>query len=147
MVWLFVLLAVTAGTLAPVQTAVNARLGVSLGNPAFAAFTNFAVGGAALLVYLLIVRPPLPTFARLTELPVGGWVGGLMGASFVFLNIVAAPRIGVALLSVLVIVGQLVAALVIDHFGLFGLPRHELNAGRVVGVLIVLVGVLIFRRF
>lgn len=147
MVWVFVLLALLAGVLAPVQTAVNARLGVSLGHPAFAAITNFAVGGLALLVYLLVVRPPLPSMARLTELPPAGWVGGLMGASFVFLSIVAAPKLGVALLSVLVIVGQLIAALVIDHFGLFGLPKHELNVGRVVGVLVVLVGVLIFRRF
>ncbi len=67
-----------------------------------------------------------------------------MGAVFVLTSIVLTPRLG-AVLVMLFIVGQLVSGLVLEQFGWLGYPHHPLNAGRVVGVLLLLGGVVLVR--
>ena len=69
-----------------------------------------------------------------------GAIAGVLLAS-VFL----APRIGASALLCLVVAGQLLGAVLIDRFGLFGLAMRELTFGRLVGVFLVLAGALIVR--
>jgi transporter family-2 protein len=71
--------------------------------------------------------------------------GGLLGAIYVTVNIMLAPRIGIAALMALGIAGQLFTALLIDRFGLFELVERGLTVGRVSGALLVLVGALMVR--
>jgi transporter family-2 protein len=71
--------------------------------------------------------------------------GGLLGAVYVTVNIMLAPRIGIAALMALGIAGQLFTALLIDRFGLFELVERGLTLGRVSGALLVLVGALMVR--
>jgi len=71
--------------------------------------------------------------------------GGLLGAIYVTVNLVLAPRIGVAAIMALGIAGQLFAALLIDRLGLFELMERGLSVGRVSGALLVLVGALMVR--
>jgi transporter family-2 protein len=71
--------------------------------------------------------------------------GGLLGAIYVTVNIMLAPRIGIAALMALGIAGQLFTALLIDRFGLFDLVERGLTLGRVSGALLVLVGALMVR--
>ena len=71
--------------------------------------------------------------------------GGLLGAIYVLVNLILAPKIGVAALMSLAIAGQLAAALFLDRFGLFDLVQRELSLGRVSGVILVLVGALMVR--
>lgn len=147
MLWLFVVLAIVSGAVLPVQVTLNARLGAGLGSPVFAALTNFLVGSVALIVFVLVSRLSLPVAVRLTQVPPLAWLGGLLGAFYVLMTVVLAPRLGTALLFGLVIVGQLLVSLVIDHFGLFGLPVHRASVLRALGVLLVAAGVYVFRRF
>lgn len=147
MVWIFVLLALVAGAVLPVQVALNARLGSALGAPIYGALTNFLVGSVGLLVFFLATRTPIPAPARATALPPSAWLGGALGAFYVLMTVVLVPRLGTALTFGLVIVGQLVVSLVLDHFGLFGLSVHRANVGRVLAVLLVVVGVALFRRY
>ena len=71
--------------------------------------------------------------------------GGLLGAIYVTVNIMLAPRIGIAALMALGIAGQLFTALLIDRFGLFELVERGLTVGRLSGALLVLVGALMVR--
>lgn len=147
MIWIFMLMALLAGIAAPIQVAINARLGASIGHPLLAALTNFTVGALALLVFVVVTRVPAPPLTRLGALPPALWTGGLLGAFYVLAAIILAPRLGTALLLALIILGQLAMSLVIDHFGLFGIKVHRANVGRLVGLTLVAAGVLIFRRF
>jgi transporter family-2 protein len=71
--------------------------------------------------------------------------GGLLGAIYVTVTLVLAPKIGLAAVMALGIAGQLFTALLIDRLGLFELLERGLSAGRVGGAVLVLVGALMVR--
>jgi bacterial/archaeal transporter family-2 protein len=81
------------------------------------------------------------------NLPPWVFTGGLIGAVFLFVSLFAAPRLGIATTIAVLIAGQLAAALVVDHFGWLGVPVRPVNPFRVAGVLCLLAGVLLIRRF
>ena len=140
-----VLLMLVAGALVAIQAPINATLARALGSPVSAAVVSFAVGLAALSLVALL-SAPRPDLAAALALPAWAWAGGFMGAVFVASAAWAAPRLGVAWLLVLTVAGQLVAALVIDHFGLLGAPRQPATLARVAGVALVVAGALLMRR-
>ena len=142
---LFLLFAVVAGAGVAIQAAINSRLRFLLGEPIWAASTQFLIGLAALVAVALVLRSPLPASAAFARAPWWMWTGGLFGALFIFMTVVATPRLGAALMLAGVIVGQLAAALVIDHFGLFGAEVVPISAARVAGVLLLVGGVALIR--
>ena len=79
-------------------------------------------------------------------MPWYAWVGGLYGAFFVAMAAFAAPRIGVATMLTAAIGGQILAALMLDHFGLLGLARQPVSMERVAGAVLVLIGAVLVRR-
>jgi bacterial/archaeal transporter family-2 protein len=138
-------LAVIAGILIAIQAPTNALLGKASGSPVVAAFISFVVGTVALGAMVAASSGRL--FApELKSVPWYGWIGGLYGAFFVAMAAFAAPRIGVATLLTAAIGGQVLAALVLDHYGLLGLGRQPINVERVAGALLVLVGAVLVRR-
>jgi transporter family-2 protein len=80
-------------------------------------------------------------------LPWYAWVGGLYGAIFVVAAAWGVPRLGVATTIILMVAGQLLLSVVLDHFGAMGMPKQPISWGRVAGVLMVVAGVLMVRRF
>jgi bacterial/archaeal transporter family-2 protein len=143
---LFSLLAVFAGFIFPFQASVNSQLARGIGGPIAATMISFAVGLAAIAVANLIVFRQIPTFADVARQPLSLLlVGGILGAVYVTANVFLAPRIGAGALLCFVVAGQLMGALVIDRFGLFGLAMRELSFGRLVGAALVLAGALMVR--
>lgn len=148
MTLLYLALAIGMGSLLAVQAGVNGRLRLRAGDPARAALISSAISATTLLIYTLVaVRHPWPPPARLAAAPWWTWTGGLMGAAIVVTTLVLITRLGGALLFALIVVGQMLAALVMDQFGLLGLPRHEINPWRVVGAGLLVAGVVLIRRF
>lgn len=140
------LVALLAGGMIALQAPINAEAASRLGHPVAAATLSFLVGTAALIVVTLLFARPSAPLETLKSLPLYMLIGGgLLGAVYVTVNIVLAPRIGVAALMALGIAGQLFTALVIDRFGLFDLVERGLTLGRVGGALLVLVGALMVR--
>ena len=70
----------------------------------------------------------------------------MFGATFIVVSIVLTPRLGTALMLASVIVGQLSAALLIDHYGLFGASVIRMSPGRVIGAALLVLGVVLLRR-
>lgn len=136
---------VLAGGATALQAPTNARLASAVASPVNAAFVSFAVGTAALgiLAAILQTRPDV-TAAK--ALPWYAWVGGLYGAIFVVAAAWAVPRLGVATTITLMVAGQLMISLVLDHFGAFGVPAAPINMGRLAGVILVIAGVILVRR-
>jgi transporter family-2 protein len=146
---LFLLIqAAIAGMLVPVQTSFNANVARHLGHGLWGTVTNFAVGLVALLVLVTVLRIPLPSAERAAGLPWYFWIGGgLLGAFFVFTSLTFAPRMGVTLLLAATLAGQLTASIAMDHFGVLGLPRQEISAERLIGVVLLVAGVVLVRRY
>jgi len=70
-----------------------------------------------------------------------------IGAFYVTISILAAPKIGAAMLISLVVARQMTAAFLLDHYGAAGFPQHSTNFGRIAGALMVIGGVVLIRRF
>ncbi len=141
----FVLLGLGAGAMAAVQAAVNARLRQAVASPFQAALLSFAVGTVALLgVVAVVARSWKGT--SFAGLPWWALTGGILGAGYITSAIVLAPRVGALALIALVIAGQLLTALALDHFGLLALPRVPITPLRIGGAALLLLGVLLILR-
>jgi transporter family-2 protein len=138
-------LALIAGVLVAIQAPTNAILAKASGSPVVAAFISFVVGTAALGV-LVAASSGRVLAPELRHVPWYAWVGGLYGAIFVAVAAFAAPRIGVGVLLTAAIAGQLLAAIILDHYGFFGLPRQPVNFTRIAGVALVLAGAALVRK-
>lgn len=142
---LTLLLAAAAGALTAAQPPTNALLARAFGSPLSAALVSFLIGSAA-LAFMVAVSPVRPDTSAVRALPWYAWIGGLYGAFFVAVAAFAAPRIGVGLLVVALITGQLVTAVVLDHLGALGLERQPLSWTRVAGLVLVIAGAALVRR-
>lgn len=144
---LFSLIAVVlAGGATALQAPTNAKLMTAVGSPVNAAFVSFAVGTVALGIAALVMQTR-PDLTAAKSLPWYAWIGGLYGVIFVVAATWGVPRLGVALTITLMVAGQLLVGLVLDHIGAFGQPVQPMNLGRVVGVALVIAGVVMVRRF
>ena len=136
---------VLGGMLAAVQAPTNAMLGRSLNSPVNASFVSFAVGTLTLGVICLILRVR-PDLGAAAAQPAYVWLGGIYGAVFVAAAAFSAPRLGVASTMTLFVAGQLVASLLIDHVGAFGVTPKPVNLVRLAGLALVFGGVVLVRR-
>ena len=128
------------GALLALQAGVNTQLRSGLGDAGLAALVSFLVGTLSLGLFVLVQRPAIPDVASLARLPWWYWVGGALGALYVAVVTVIAPRLGAAPLTMLVVAGQLATSLALAHFGLVGFARKPIDLTRTLGVLLVLAG-------
>lgn len=137
-----VALAIAIGAFLPLQALINAHLGRATQGPLFASFVSFLIGTLSLGAVLLVMRTPLPNAPMLGSVPAWGWLGGVIGAVYVFSATLLVPRLGAASLICLVIFGQVVASLLLDHYGVLSSARPA-DALRVAGAALVLIGALL----
>jgi bacterial/archaeal transporter family-2 protein len=143
---LLVLLGLLAGSGIPVQASLNSALRQHLGRPEWATLVNFGVGFVAMAAVLLVQRAALPTAAQVARAPWWTWTGGALGAFFVFATVVLTPRLGVATSLALILVGQLLSALLLDHAGVLGLATRAITPGRLAGVVLLAAGIFLVQR-
>ena len=141
------LMTVLGGAALPVQAGVNARLGREMGSPLIGALISFLVGTVSLILVIVASRA-FPNLSAVTfgKIPVWAWVGGIIGAVYVTLALLAAPRLGFALFTAAAIAGQLITSLILDHFGLLGAERHPVSLMRLLGVALLVAGIALIRR-
>lgn len=142
----FVVLALLIGVSITLQSGVNTQLRLVLGSPFQAGFVSFAIGTVALGVYAFSL-PSRWTFSGVGNAPWWVWTGGLLGAYIVTMVIVLAPRLGATVLVALIVAGQMITALILDHFGLLGFQLHPARWERFLGVVLLLLGVVLIRRY
>jgi transporter family-2 protein len=138
---------VVAGALLPLQALINGRLGGHLGSPFWAAALQNLVGAACMLGVVAALRPALPSGGQLAGVPPWAWVGGALGMIYVVVALLAAPRLGAGPAMSGIILGQLVSALLLDHFGVLH-ERRPIDVTAVAGVLLLAAGagLLLLRR-
>ncbi len=145
--YFYLLIALLAGAMMPTQAATNNKMAAFVDSPIVAAFVSFLVGTVALFVYILLSGVPLTTLAGVRDAPAIAWAGGLLGAFFVAAAVTLVPKLGVAMTFSLIIAGQMIVTIVIDHFGLLGIEVKPISWQRIAGILLITGGVALIRKF
>ena len=128
-----------------VQVGMNATVRLAMGSPLLAAIVNFVIGLVALsLVAVASGARWVPGSA--SAVPAWAWFGGLLGAVYVASTTILGPRLGAAALLALTLAGQMLAALVVDHYGIIGFPRSPVTPSRLLGTALLVAGVLLIMR-
>ena len=130
----------------PVQVGINVELARFINSPVLATLISFAVGAVFLGASVLVFKVPFPAIGHVTAMPAWAWGGGLIGAAVVLGSIIAGPEIGALALVGILLAGQLIASVLIDHYGWLGFPIQKMNSVRLVGVLLLVGGFLLIRR-
>ncbi len=128
----------------PTMAALNAGLSGRIGSPVAASFILFVVGTLVCGIALAFTLPG--SRIAFTAAPPWFYTGGLLVAFYVLAVTFAAPRIGVGNAVFFVLLGQLVAASTIDHFGLFGAVVTPITLRRTVGIVVMGIGVWLARK-
>lgn len=142
---LAILLALLAGAMLPVQAAMNARLGRTLGSPVWAAAVSGAVLTVALVVIGLVAARSMPRTTGLLTVPWWAWTGGLCGALVLAATAAVASRLGAGAMIAMVVVGQVLCSISLDQFGAFGLTGHPINLRRSVAAVLIVAGALLIK--
>ncbi|WP_065257605.1 DMT family transporter [Pseudomonas bananamidigenes] len=139
------LLAAFAGAVVPFQSAINTSLARGLGHPLWATLASLLVSVLVLLPVIVALRLPLPSLAFIGKAPLWMWAGGAFGVCFVALAVVLVPKLGASGFFALALAGQVLASMVLDHFGLFGLLEKQLTLPRVFGAMLLIAGVVLIQ--
>lgn len=146
MKYIYLILPALAGLTITTQAGVNSQLKVAVNNPWIAAFISFLVGTAILGLYIITTKQATPSFAQLRGIEWYKYTGGLLGAFFVTVIIFSVQRIGSANVFALVIAGQLLMALLYDHYGLFGFRQVNINWVKLLGVAMLIGGAYLINK-
>jgi bacterial/archaeal transporter family-2 protein len=134
---LLALFVVIAGASLTVQVGLNAVLGGRMGSTVAAVFVNFMVGTAAMALL----------WAASHDNPIGGkglvagpwwaYFGGVLGAFYVVMATLGGPKLGASALLALTLLGQLAAALLVDHYGWLGFSRQPFDHQKALGIVLL----------
>ena len=144
---IFIVLALLAGAMIPFQSAMNSTLGKNLQSPYYSSLIVFVVAAVAISIYILTSRFALPTATQFAAAPKWSYLGGVLGGTYILLIVIAAPKLGIGNVTVMVLLGQVLAAIIIDQFGLLGAVKHILNWQRLIGVVLLISGVYLIKKF
>lgn len=117
-----------------------------VGSPMAAALVNFAVGTVFLVIAVAFSRGSLSGLTQAVAAPWWAWCAGILGGLYITSSAAFGPALGGATFLALVVAGQMVAALALDHYGLMGFPVRPLDAARAGGALLVIAGMFLLAR-
>ena len=140
------LLALGGGFSVTTQQVLNINLRTALGSPAWAGLVCYAGGLMTMIIAVIALRERVPSWTSVADAPWWAWSGGVFGGAFILLAILLLPSLGAATLFALVIAGQVLAAVTLDHFGAFGLTPHPIGAARLAGAVLLIAGVVLIRE-
>jgi len=146
-IWVLAALALALGALLPVQVGANAELAGWLGAAVRASLVNFGLGFFLLTGFALVFVRGLPSAGGIAGAPWWAWTGGVVGASYVLGSTLLGPRLGAVTFFAVLLAGQTVASLIVDHYGWLGFAEREITAGRLAGVALLAAGVVLVRAF
>ena len=145
MFFVYLIIALAAGVALATQSAINTQLAKAMsGEAVIATFISFAVG-TIVLFFIAWVKTDL--WGNLSTVPSQPWwklIGGILGAVVVFTTVLLAPKLGITAMLFFIIVGHLITAATIDHFGLIGMPIREVNITKFIGLIIVAFGLVFY---
>lgn len=142
-------LAAVGGVTLAVQGRINGQLGDVLDDGVFAALISFGIG-TVLLVVAVVATPSaraglvrLRTSVRAGRLRIWECLGGACGAFLVTCQGLTVSILGVAVFTIAVVAGQVVASLAVDRAGLGPAGAQRITLPRAAGAALAVVAVII----
>lgn len=144
-----IVMALAAGAAVAIQAAVNSGLSRTLAagigaQPLVAATLSFLVGTALLLLLCALRTDSHGAWTHIPQVPWWQWLGGTLGAGFVLSSVFLAPRLGIANMLFFMLLGQLLTATLLDHFGLLGVAVRPTQWRHVLGLALMGAGLAVF---
>jgi transporter family-2 protein len=133
-------LPVFAGIAITIQSGVNSQLRTAIQHPLMAAFISFVVGTIALAVLLIFSKDTIPGLSQYADVNWYKYTGGLLGAFVVTVTLVSVSQIGAGNMFVLIVAGQLITAVLMDHFGVLGLKQDPVSIQKLLGICLLVAG-------
>lgn len=145
--YLIIGLIALAGAGLATQDALNAQLRSALKSPMLGACVSFIVGALALGLLTLLGVLGRGKVGELAHTPWWVWAGGgLLGAFAVTAALIGIPKVSAGAVIAATVFGQLIAAVIIDHFGWLDVPQVRLNGWRIGGALLLFVAALMMQK-
>lgn len=144
--WIYIIFALVAGVGLAVQAGANTQLKTSVGDPFKVSLYSFIIGTIALAIIVLFNRNISSSCGHLLQASWWHWTGGILGAVYVVAVIILAPKLGVFYLFGLLVVGQIICSLLIDHFALLGFEHRPITFSKIIGLLFLVVGLFIIQN-
>jgi transporter family-2 protein len=142
----WITLALLSGAFLPIQGGLNSRLGKEIESPVHASLLSFIVGAITIALYCLATRQHV-LWTGLKAAPAYLWLGGILGAFYVTAIIFAFSRLGPALTFGLVVAGQMIMSVLLDHFNVLVVQPQAVNIGKIIGIALIISGVTLIRKF
>lgn len=133
------LLAFIAGVSMAIQGSINTGLGKIIGLLE-ATFVVHIVGIITLVIALYVIRLGRGDLTKIQDAPWYLYLGGVIGVIILYTVVASISRVGVATATTAIIVGQVGTAVIIDHFGLFGLESIPFTWLKVAGLTLLALG-------
>lgn len=143
---IFFALTLITGALIPIQAATNTAFSKSVGTPSITGLMVFVVGLIGMLLFVVLSRTSFPSSQQLATAPWYGYLGGIIIATYVVMITILVPKIGVGTAIGLIVTGQIICAVIIDHFGLFNVAVRSISVVRLTGVILMIGGVYLVMK-
>ncbi|MBB3265263.1 transporter family-2 protein [Azospirillum sp. OGB3] len=142
---LLILAAIVTGAVVPFQAGANAVLGRTLGHPLWGTVLSLCVSFACILPVMALAKVEAPVLSNLAQAPRWIWIGGIVGVVYITGALMLAPKLGAAGFIMAAIAGQMLASIIIDHWGLVGLPQKPVSLSRLAGLGLIILGLIVMQ--
>lgn len=133
------IISVFTGALLALMVSLNGNVGQASGNYASSVIIH-VIGLIGIIIVLIATKSK---FKNLKNIPFYMYAGGLIGVLTVIFSNVSFTKLGVSLTISLGLFGQLVTSIIIDHFGYFDFPVNQFNKKKIIGFIIIILGILV----
>ena len=129
------------------RSAGNAKLKEAIGGTLPAVIVSSALGVALLVAAMLLMQVPSPSAATLRAVPLSAWLRGGLGAAYAVVTLILARHLGAATLIALVVAGQLICSVLVDHFGVLGFQTRAATVWRAAGCGLMIGGFVLIWKY
>ena len=142
--WIWRAFGIFAGMLSATQIAVNGYLGKVVGYPIKASAISFTVGIIFLAIICIVLHfknGKSESFKNESaKNPWWMWIGGILGGLYILANVYLSRIVGTGMTVIILLIGSTTGGILVDHFGMFESPKKPINAQKILGVLIMILG-------
>lgn len=137
-----IIFAIAAGLFISLQGVFNTRIGDKIG---FWETNTFVHGTGFIITLVIMLAAGEGSLAKITEVNKLYLLAGLLGVLIIYSVMNAISALGATLSIAILLVTQLIAAVIIDSFGLFGSPVIKFDFTKFIGIAIMIAGIIIFK--
>ena len=136
----FMLLAILAGVFTTIEASINSQLGKFL-TPSIATFHSLMVG--MLFIFLMnLVKGNLSRYSKVVTVSPIWLIGGIFGASIIYLSSKSIPKLGISNTIILILSGQMLSGLLIDAL----INEVAISGKKMAGLILFLIGAIIYLK-